>query len=140
LLERHPDASLVGIDSSSEMLDAAKRRLSSQRVELLARRIEEPLPSGPFDLVASALCVHHLDAGQKADLFRRVRAVLAPGGRFVLADLVVPVAPADARTPFTPGFDKPSSLAEHLEWLANAGFDPEIVWAQGDLAVVVGRT
>jgi len=33
--------------------------------------------------------VHHLDAGEKADLFRRVAAALEPGGRFVLGDVVV---------------------------------------------------
>jgi tRNA (cmo5U34)-methyltransferase len=99
-------------------------------------RIEEELPSGPFDLVASALCVHHLDGAEKAELFRRVRGGLAPGGRFVLADLVVPLDPAQATTPFTPGFDKPSTLEDQLEWLRQAGFDVRVTWEQGDLAVI----
>ena len=79
LLERHPDARLVGIDASQEMLRAARVRLPADRVELWVGRLEEALPAGPFDLVASALAVHHLDPGQKARLFERVRAVLAPG-------------------------------------------------------------
>jgi tRNA threonylcarbamoyl adenosine modification protein (Sua5/YciO/YrdC/YwlC family) len=140
LLARHPDASLVGIDKSESMLDAARDSLPPARVELRVGRIEDELPDGSFDLVASALCVHHLDAGDKADLFRRVRAVLAPGGRFVLADVVVPERASDAVTPLTPGFDKPSSLAEQLAWLRDAGFDPAVRWSERDLAVLVGLT
>ena len=44
-------------------------QLPAERVELRVGRIEEPLPEGPFDLVTSALCVHHLDGAGKADLF-----------------------------------------------------------------------
>lgn len=137
LLERHPDAALVGIDASAGMLEAARQRLPAGRVQLRVGQIEDGLPDGPFDLVASALCVHHLDGAQKARLFRRVRAVLSPGGRFVLADLVVPDDPVEAGTPFTPGFDKPSSVSEQLRWLADAGFDAAVVWERGDLAVIV---
>lgn len=140
LLERHPGASLVGLDESAPMLDAARGALPADRVELLTRRIQEELPSGPFELVASAMSVHHLDGQEKRDLFTRVRAVLAPGGRFVLADVVVPLDPADARVPQTPGFDKPDTLADQVRWLAGAGFQVEVTWVEGELAVVVGGT
>jgi tRNA (cmo5U34)-methyltransferase len=119
------------------MLSVARDSLPSERVELHAAQIEDPLPDGPFDLVASALCVHHLSGPAKADLFARVLAVLRPGGRFVLADVVLPDDPADARAPLTPGFDRPSPLADQLRWLGDAGFDAEVVWADRDLAVVV---
>jgi tRNA threonylcarbamoyl adenosine modification protein (Sua5/YciO/YrdC/YwlC family) len=137
LLAAHPEAVLVGVDASAEMLAVARGSLPASRVELLVGAIEEPLPDGPFDLVASALCVHHLDGAGKADLFSRVLSVLRPGGRFVLADVVVPVDPADATTPLTPGFDRPSPLADQLRWLAEAGFEARVPWAAGDLAVVV---
>ena len=137
LLARHPDATVVGIDGSDEMLAAARPQLPAERVELRVGRIEDGLPDGPFDLVASALCVHHLDADAKRGLFRRVRDVLASGGRFVLADVVVPVDPSDARTPLTPGFDLPSTVADQLTWLAEAGFDARVLWTDGDLAVLV---
>lgn len=138
LLARHPDASLVGVDESAEMLGAARAVLPVDRVELRVGRLEDGVPEGPFDLVASALCVHHLDGNEKARLFERVRAAQAPAGRFVLADVVVPVDPADAQTPLTPGFDKPSSVADQLRWLEDAGFAAEVAWASGDLAVLVG--
>lgn len=138
LLERHPGAVLIGIDESEAMLGAASARLPQDGVELRVARLQDALPAGPFDLVASALAIHHLEAEEKADLFRRVAAVLAPGGRFVIADVVVPHDPADARTALTPGYDKPSAVADQLHWLVLAGLEPELVWEEGDLAVLAG--
>jgi len=80
--------------------------------------------------------VHHLGGDEKADLFARVRSVLRPGGRFVLADVIVPVDPADATISLTPGFDRPSPLADQVGWLRDAGFEVRVCWESGDLAVV----
>src|SRR5438270_123607 len=88
VLELHAGARLVGIDASAEMLARARELLPD--AELHVRRLEEALPEGPFDLVVSALAVHHLDAAAKHDLFRRVREVVVAGGAFVLAAGVVP--------------------------------------------------
>jgi tRNA threonylcarbamoyl adenosine modification protein (Sua5/YciO/YrdC/YwlC family) len=136
LLGAHPNAFLVGIDSSAKMLAVARDSLPPGRVDLRVAPIEDALPEGPFDLVASALCVHHLSGPEKASLFERVRAALRPGGRFVLADVVVPDDPADTTIPLTPGFDRPSPLADQLRWLDDAGFDARVSWAAADLAVV----
>jgi tRNA threonylcarbamoyl adenosine modification protein (Sua5/YciO/YrdC/YwlC family) len=136
LLAAHPKAFLVGIDSSAEMLAVARDSLPRGRVDLRVAPIEDALPEGPFDLVATALCVHHLGDPEKASLFGRVRAALRPGGRFVLADVIVPDDPADATIPLTPGFDRPSPLADQLRWLADAGFGARVSWAAADLAVV----
>jgi tRNA threonylcarbamoyl adenosine modification protein (Sua5/YciO/YrdC/YwlC family) len=137
LLSRHPDAFLVGVDESASMLGAAREILPGDRVSLQVGAIEQPLPAGPFDVVASALCVHHLEGALKRDLFSRVRAVLAPGGRFVLGDVIVPVDPADAVIPLSDGYDHPSPLADQLGWLAETGFDARVVWEHRDLAVVI---
>ncbi|MGH2892545.1 MAG: Sua5/YciO/YrdC/YwlC family protein [Solirubrobacteraceae bacterium] len=137
LLSRHPDAFLVGVDESASMLAAARGALPGDRVSLRVAAIEQPLPEGPFDLVASALCVHHLEGALKRDLFARVRAVLAPGGRFVLGDVIVPVDPADAVIPLSDGYDHPSPLADQLGWLAETGFHARVVWERQDLAVVI---
>jgi tRNA threonylcarbamoyl adenosine modification protein (Sua5/YciO/YrdC/YwlC family) len=139
VLERHPESTLVGVDENEGMLAVAGSQLPRERVELRVGRIEEPLPDGSFDLVTSALCVHHLDGAGKADLFGRVRDALVPGGMFVLGDVVVPVDPADATTPLTPGYDRPSPLTDQLSWLADAGFEPSVAWQAGDLAVVAAR-
>jgi tRNA (cmo5U34)-methyltransferase len=121
VLAAHPRARLMGIDSSEPMLDVARRSLDRARVTLQLGRLEDPLPSGPFDLCVSALAVHHLDRPGKADLFSRLGAVLSPGGRFVLADVVVPDDPAEAVTPLSPDYDLPSTIGEQLTWLARRG-------------------
>jgi tRNA threonylcarbamoyl adenosine modification protein (Sua5/YciO/YrdC/YwlC family) len=139
VLAQHPDAELVGIDASSSMQAAAGEVLPEERVTLLVGRLEEPLPDGPFDLVVSALAVHHLTDAAKADLFRRVREVLGQGGRFVLADVVVPAEPSDAVTSLTPGFDRPSPVSDQLGWLVGAGFEATVRWERQDLAVIVAE-
>lgn len=136
LLARHPRASVVGVDASQPMLGAARSTLPTERVELRVALLEDPLPEGPFDLVASALAIHHLDARDKADLFCRVADVLAPGGRFVLADVVVPTDASDAVTSLTPDFDRPSSVADQLEWLARCGLEARVTFSLRDMAVI----
>ena len=138
VLRRHPGAALVGVDVSDDMLAVARERLPD--ADLRVARLEDPLPPGPFDLVFSALCIHHLDGPGKADLFRRVAEVLKPGGRFVIGDVVVPDDPADAVTPLSPDYDLPSRVDEQLAWLADAGFEASVVWRARDLAVFLGRT
>ena len=137
LLAAHPRAHLHGIDSSAPMLVAARAALDPARTQLTCARLEDPLPAGPFDLVVSALTIHHLDAPRKADLFERIAAVLAPGGRFVLADVVTPRDPAEAAIPLEEGYDTPSSVDEQTQWLAAAGLTAEVRVERGDLAVIV---
>lgn len=138
VLERHPGGALVGVDSSAEMLAHARARLPRD-VRLLESRVQDALPPGPFDLVVSALAVHHLDGPEKADLFARVAAQMAPSARFVLGDVVVPEDPADAITPLDPGYDLPSTVAEQIGWLADAGLAASVTWSHRDLAVLVAR-
>lgn len=135
VLDRHPGARLVGIDESPAMLDHARPAVPG--ADLRVARLQDPLPEGPFDLVVSALAVHHLDGPGKANLFRRLAAVVVPGARAVVADVVVPDDPADAVTPIDGEYDTPSSVAEQLDWLGDAGFRASVAWAEADLAVLV---
>jgi tRNA (cmo5U34)-methyltransferase len=134
MLARHQGAQLVGIDASEAMLAVAREALTG--ADLRVQRLEDPLPEGPFDLVFSALAVHHLDAPGKRDLFARVAAVLRPGGRFALADVIVPTDPANAQIPLSQDFDRPDRLDDQLAWLAAAGFKAQTTWTADDLAVV----
>jgi len=136
VLALHPAAELIGIDESAEMLAAAAAQVPA--ADLRVHRLEDPLPEGPFDLIVSALAVHHLDGAGKADLFARIAEQLGPDGRFVLGDVVVPEDPADVVTPIDGVYDMPSSVAEQLEWLAAAGLPAQVVWERQDLAVIVG--
>jgi tRNA (cmo5U34)-methyltransferase len=134
VLAAHPDAVYTAIDSSEEMLERARAVVAS--ADLRLARLQDPLPDGPFDLVVSALAVHHLDGPGKQDLFRRVARVLSPGGTFVLADVVVPEREEDVVTPIDGVYDLPSSADDQLQWLRDAGLDAETVWSYKDLAVL----
>lgn len=134
VLERHPGAALTGVDASERMLS----RVNVPGADLRVGQLADALPEGPFELIFSALAVHHLDGPAKADLFARVAERLAPAGRFVLADVVVPDDPADVVTPVDGVYDIPSSVVEQLAWLRAAGLRARVAWARRDLAVLVG--
>jgi tRNA (cmo5U34)-methyltransferase len=137
VLASHPGAEWVGIDASEPMLARARERLPD--ADLRLRRLEDELPPGPFDLVVSALAVHHLDGAGKRDLFSRVARVLRPGGVFVLGDLVVP-APGEEGPIFVDReMDLPDSVEDQLSWLRDAGFEAEAVSVRVDLAVFRAR-
>jgi tRNA (cmo5U34)-methyltransferase len=121
LLARHPDADVTGLDSQPEMVFRA-RELG---IEVRLARMEDPLPDGPWDLVISVLSVHHLDADQKRDLFRRVRE---QSRALVMGDVVL----ADPQvTELEEGVDMPSGAEEMAGWCGG-----EIVWRGDDLAVI----
>src|SRR5580698_7543903 len=137
VLALHHDAFLVGVDESDEMLTMARQTLPAARVELRVSRLQDALPSGPFELVVSALAVHHLDGGAKAELFGRVHDLLSVGGRFVLGDVVIPDKPSDAVTPVDGEYDRPDTIEDQLGWMRVAGFAATATWQCGDLAVLV---
>jgi len=130
VLARHGAARFIGIDKSEAMLAIARDVLPE--AELLVQSLEDTLPVGPFELVFSALAVHHLDAPGKRDLFARVAAALVPAGRFVLADVIVPTDPVGAKIPLSPGFDRPDRLDDQLTWLDDAGFEARMTWSADD--------
>ena len=109
-------------------------RIDLPRVTTTVQRLEEPLPAGPFDVVVSALAVHHLDATEKRDLFARVHAALRAGGRFVLGDVVLVDEPV---APLSPGWDRPDTASDQVAWLRESGFDARLEWAEQDLALFV---
>src|SRR6201995_5024034 len=60
LIEAHPDAWVIGLDSSPDMVFRARQ--SYDDVQLA--RMEDPLPDGPWNLVVSVLSVGDLDDEQ----------------------------------------------------------------------------
>lgn len=107
LIEAHPDAWVIGLDSSPDMVFRARQ--SYDDVQLA--RIEDPLPDGPWDLVISVLSVNQLDDDKKQALFRRVKD---HARSLVIGDLF-----------------EPDELAAIIEWSGG-----EIAWESGNLAVI----
>jgi tRNA (cmo5U34)-methyltransferase len=107
LIEAFPDAWVVGLDSSPDMVFRARQ--SYDDVQLA--RMEDPLPDGPWDLVISVLSVNQLDDEQRRNLCRQAKR---QSRALVIGDVFV---------------------GDQLENLVSWS-DGEIAWRHGDLAVV----
>jgi hypothetical protein len=113
-----------------------------------------PIPAslGRFDVVVSALAIHHLPDRRKRELFGEVFALLSEGGVFYDLELRSLAHPGAARAqpvrlwPLRPRWrssDEQAALPDQLAWLNEAGFDQvDCYWkwmdshslAEGDLA------
>jgi tRNA (cmo5U34)-methyltransferase len=121
LLEAHPDAWVIGLDSDSNMV----YRLRQEYDDIQLARMQDPLPDGPWDLVISVLSVHHLKDPEKQTLFRRVRE---QAKALVIGDVVKAEKQV---TPIHPDVDFLDTAEELAEWAGG-----EITWRGDDLAVV----
>ena len=81
-------AKVISVDSSKEMLRAAKERLSGQRhVELRQGPLEKlPIERSELDVALLMLVLHHLPEPKRA-LVEAARA-LKPGGRLLMLDML----------------------------------------------------
>lgn len=107
LIEAYPDAWVVGLDASPDMVFRARQTYDDVQLA----RMEDPLPDGPWDLVISVLATAELNDDQLAALCRRVRE---QSRAFVIAD----------------AFD-PQQLEKLTEWTGG-----QITWQADDLAVL----
>jgi cyclopropane fatty-acyl-phospholipid synthase-like methyltransferase len=75
IAERH---SVTGIDVSADQVERARRNVSSAR--LLHADLMDVIFDRPFDAIAAFYVVDHLPRELHAAMFRRLDAVLRPGG------------------------------------------------------------
>ena len=158
----HPDAELTLLDGSARMLAQARETLGSERTTFVEGDLREPLPSGPWDAIVSALAIHHLTDDEKRPLFRRVHEALAPGGVFINAEQVIGPSPrftelyerwheARARQAGSDeaewagalermAHDRCATVEDQRRWLRAAGFDQEdCLFKDHGFAVLVSR-
>jgi len=107
LIEAYPDAWVVGLDASPDMVFRARQTYDDVQLA----RMEDPLPDGPWDLVISVLSVSDLDDDQRRALLRRVSE---HSRSLVIGDV------------FEGG-----QLEDLVEWSGG-----EVTWQADDLAVV----
>ena len=164
--ERFPNSRVTLVDISVEMLRVARRRFAAEQGRFEFRVMDharKPLPGRPrgYDLVVSALSIHHLTHGDKRELFEKVYASLSSGGWFVNADQVLgPTPEAEAlygedwlRRVREAGVgqeelaaalarmkaDKNATLKAQMGWLEEAGFGSvESFYEDGRFAVYGG--
>lgn len=80
LIKRLPEGRVIAVDGSEAMVEKAKERLGDRADYLVSDLVELELPE-PVDLVFSTATLHWIPDHDA--LFRRLRAVLKPGGRLV---------------------------------------------------------
>jgi len=164
LLEKFPDARLTLMDISENMLDMARERFATRPgTEYRVCDYSGIDLGGPYDLICSALSIHHLAPEDKRRLFERIHAALVPGGMFVNADQ------ADGETlyfrqrnleywngflrngPMTEAqhaeilkrrdtLDRNDKLSDQLAWPREAGFaDVDVVYRNRTFIVTVAK-
>ncbi|MCF2150272.1 class I SAM-dependent methyltransferase [Desmonostoc muscorum LEGE 12446] len=86
-----PNAEFTLVDLAFEMLEKAQFRFSKMgkfpRI-LIGNYVEVDLGDS-YDLVISALSIHHLPDSDKQSLYQKIYNILNPGGMFVNADQVL---------------------------------------------------
>lgn len=145
LLEKYPDARLTLIDLAEGMLAVARERFSKNpNVEYIAADYTAHAFAESYDIIISALSIHHLAAKEKEALYQKCFGLLKPDGVFVNADQVLsPYPQAEelmtrlwrrevgasgigaeelARAYERQAYDDPSTLDDQLSWLREAGF------------------
>jgi len=84
---------VCGIDASPEMIARARKKASSNGVEVhFENAVVEKLPfeDASFDVVLSTLMLHHLGRKVRLHCLCEARRVLKPGGRLLAVDFAEP--------------------------------------------------
>ncbi len=87
LFDNYPDARFTLVDVSDKMLDIARQRFSGmENFKYVVSDYSERLPGNNFDLIASALSIHHLTDESKLNLYYNVYDRLDEKGLFLNLD------------------------------------------------------
>jgi ubiquinone/menaquinone biosynthesis C-methylase UbiE len=151
------------LDGSPAMLEQARVRFSAdERVEYFVADMANADLGGQWDLIISALAIHHLPDDEKRGLYKRIRDALKPGGLFVNAEQVAGPNPiVDERyskiwleqirqlgvseeeiekAQERMSYDQCAPVRSQLQWLEDAGFsDVDCSFKAWRFAVLSGR-
>jgi ubiquinone/menaquinone biosynthesis C-methylase UbiE len=140
--QRFPQAELVGVDASTEMIRMAEAsNPSPDRLRFARAQAEElPFADGQFDLVLSTISFHHW-ADQGKGLHEVARA-LVPGGLFLLADhFVIRLQRFFFATPNRrERFHTPTEIGGMLRGAGFAQIEWHDIYRIGPLLLVAGVT
>lgn len=164
VLEKFPGATLTLLDISENMLAVARRRFSHRdNIRYVVSDYSRSSLGGPYDLVISALSIHHLARDDKRQLFHGIFAALKPCGMFINADQAEGETPLfrqmylDYWNDFVKSgplsekerleilrrrdtLDRNEKLSSQLRWLQESGFtDVDVVYKNRTFIVTVAR-
>ena len=163
ILNAFPKASSMVLDISEKMLAKAKERFKdNDQVHFCAMDYARSPLTGDFDLIVSAMSIHHLYDSDKRLLFKKIYNALLPGGMFIHAELAKGATDVTEKiyqrmwfqylkkTDLTEdqlslifermSYDKTTTLDIQLKWLKKAGFmDVDCFYKYYNFAVYAGR-
>ena len=94
LLELNRDACITVVESSSRMIELARRQVPfGERTRVEFHRLDaarQPWPEGPFDLVVTHFFLDILTVREAEAVIDKVSAALMPGGAWMLSEFQVP--------------------------------------------------
>lgn len=83
----YPESEYVLVDIADDMLNIARKRFEGiDNVSYKILDYSNELPDGEFDIIASALSIHHLEDDEKLKLFAQIYDKLPSGGLFINYD------------------------------------------------------
>ena len=89
IISSFPNATVTLMDLSEKMLEKARERFSlNKRVNFLIWDYSHSTLPEEYDLIVSAMSIHHLSDNEKKSLYQRVFDALKREGAFINADLV----------------------------------------------------
>ncbi len=89
IYEQLPQLDFTLLDISDAMLQVARQRFEGlPNFHFIEADFAVAPLTGKYDIVISALAIHHLEDAEKVNLYRNVFDVLNPGGIFINADQV----------------------------------------------------
>ncbi|GMA59784.1 methyltransferase domain-containing protein [Alicyclobacillus fastidiosus] len=81
--------SVVGIDASAAMIEAAREVYGADIRFFVADARAAGLPGNAYDVVFSRAVIHHMRLDEVTELFREAYRLLRPGGAVVIQDRTV---------------------------------------------------
>ena len=163
LLRRYPQARVTLIDFSAKMLELAEKKFKDfPNVTMVCDYYRGHDYAGEtYDVIISALSIHHFEDGGKRAVYEKMHGLLNPGGEFINADEVSGGSPAldkkylDMWKDFVKSrvsedeyqsflsktqIDIVSPLSLQLGWLLEIGFEyADCQFKHGTFAVMYAR-
>jgi tRNA (cmo5U34)-methyltransferase len=118
IYQQRPDLDFTLADISAEMLNVAKERFSGlDNFDFIELDFSNTAIEKKYDIIVSALAIHHLEDDEKERLFASVYQALNHGGLFINADQV------EGRSPLFDGYYK----TEWKETVNSSGLEQDAI-------------
>jgi tRNA (cmo5U34)-methyltransferase len=148
------------VDFSKKMLDGAKKRLGTKKVNYIFGDYSKIKFKKKYDIIVSVIGIHHQNDKGKSILFKKIASLLKPGGVFIFGDLVTykdqKIAALNQALHFHHLVEKSTdaktlkewahhhlflnnlaTIEDQIEWLNGAGLKTKIILLKTNTALII---